>query len=216
MKNREGDANGDTSRRKQGKRRLAEYKSSKEDLAETFRTLSKCFRHAVHLASKRLANFPLPSRARTLEVNIVQSCFAEVASKFFIDKISIGKYGRIILKEKGYLILFKKLDKRSFPMNTKTKNVQLILNQSQTLDLFAETEYEEDPILYFGYLKDKFGEYVSPKLVYIDDESLKFSINQEETMLEQIPFQNNEPDPGESPKEVTPKLKGNKKTKKAN
>jgi hypothetical protein len=61
-------------------------------------------------------------------------------------------------------------------MNIKTVNVQSILNQNQVLDLFSESDYNDEPILYFGYQKNKFGEYVKPQLIYIDEGDIKFSI----------------------------------------
>jgi hypothetical protein len=63
-------------------------------------------------------------------------------------------------------------------MNIKTINVQSILNQNQVLDLFSESDYNDEPILYFGYQKNRFGQFVNPQLIYIDEGDVNFSISE--------------------------------------
>lgn len=215
MKNNQ-DCNDRVTRRNQGKRRLADIKECQSELKEAFKMLIDSFNEAKILADERLAIYPVHMRPRTLDAIIIQSCFVEVVSRNFSGKVILGKYKRVIIKIRGYLILFKKLNKKMFPMNIRTKNVQSMLNQNQTLSLFDETDHEEDPILYFGYQKNKFGEYTSPQLVYIDDSTVKFLISHGENQIP-IPFtQDVNLENNKAKVEVSPKLKSKNLSRKAN
>lgn len=167
-----------SSRRMQGKRVLAVNETCKVELKKDIQLLYKAYEEALIKTSKVLSIIPIHSRSRILEASVIQSCFAESLMNNFPNKALYGRYRRLILRLKGYLILFKKLDKKGYPMNTKTKNVQSILNQNLTLDLFSESDYNDEPILYFGYQKNRIGEYVNPKLIYIDEEEIKFTIDE--------------------------------------
>lgn len=201
------------SRRMQGKRAIADENSCKFDLKEELPQIFQVFKNCIYKTNEVLFLFPPQSRSRNLEASIVQSCFAENLVSQFQNKAFFGKHKRLILNVNGYLILFKKLDKKGLPMNIKTTNVQSILNQNQSLDLFANTEYNDDPILYFGYQKNRFGEYINPQLVYIDEGKIKFSLTEAD-----ITVTNNEH--GDvvmnNKTEALPKLKDNLKQKKAN
>lgn len=165
-----------SSRRMQGKRVLAVNETCKVELKNEIQLLYKAYEEALTKSSTVLSMLPVHSRSRTLEASIIQSCFAESLIENFPEKAFFGKYRRLILRVNGYLILFKKLNKKGYPMNIKTVNVQSILNQNQVLDLFSESDYNDEPILYFGYQKNRFGEYVNPQLIYIDEGEVKFSI----------------------------------------
>ena len=159
---------------------LANFEACRIDLKTDLPLLFETFEEALAKTNKLISNFPPTSRARILEASIIQSCFAEFLFKNFGDKAFYGKHKRLVLRLKGYIILFKKLDRKGLPMNITTTNVQSILNQNKTLDLFADSVYSEDPILYFGYQKTKLGELVNPQLIYIDEEQIKFSIGENE------------------------------------
>ena len=195
-----------SSRRMQGKRVLAVNETCKVELKKDIQLLYKAYEEALIKTSKVLSIIPIHSRSRILEASVIQSCFAESLMNNFPNKALYGRYRRLILRLKGYLILFKKLDKKGYPMNTKTKNVQSILNQNLTLDLFSESDYNDEPILYFGYQKNRIGEYVNPKLIYIDEEEIKFTIDEADIqMVLDMPSRNIENDAIE----VKPKLKEN-------
>ncbi len=166
----------EASRKRQGKRLLATFETTKVELKRELLLLFETFEEAMVKANKALAIFPTYSRSRTLEASVVQSCFAEVLVKNFEGKAFFGKYKRLVLQAKGYVILFKNLDNHGYPMNVKTVNVQSMLNQNQILDLFQDTDYNYDPIVFFGYQKNKFGQYVNPQLVYIDENQISFTI----------------------------------------
>ena len=167
-----------SSRRMQGKRVLADNETCKIELKNEIQLLYKAYEEALTKSSSVLSMLPVHSRSRALEASVIQSCFAESLIENFPEKAFFGKYRRLILRVNGYLILFKKLNKKGYPMNIKTINVQSILNQNQVLDLFSESDYNDEPILYFGYQKNRFGEYVNPQLIYIDEGEVKFSINE--------------------------------------
>jgi hypothetical protein len=204
-----------SSRRMQGKRLLADYETCKTELKNETHLLFSTCEEALENANERLLAFPINSRSRTLEASIVQSCFTEVLFRSFGDKAFFGKYKRLILRVNGYLILFKKLNNKGLPMNIKTLNVQSILNQNQILDLFSESEYNDEPILYFGYQKDKIGQFVNPQLVYIDEGEIKFTIGIADMQLE-LPISKNEKQNGSKEIEVMPKLKTTSVLRKAN
>lgn len=169
-----------SSRRMQGKRLLADYDNCKLELKEELNLLFKTFNSALKSTKEELFKFNIRFRSRTLEASIMQSYFAEYLQENFGNKSFYGKYKRLILRTDGYLILFKKFNSKGLPMNIKTTNVQSILNQNQVLDLFAESDYNDEPILYFGYQKNRLGDYVNPQLIYIDEGEIKFSINQDD------------------------------------
>ena len=63
------------------------------------------------------------------------------------------------------------------PMNIKTINTYLINNQAEG-NIFGENDNGSSPIVYFGYSKDKLGELTRPRLVYVDDEKIKWEIDE--------------------------------------
>jgi hypothetical protein len=201
-----------SSRRMQGKRVLADNETCKIELKNEIQLLYKAYEEALTKSSSVLSMLPVHSRSRALEASVIQSCFAESLIENFPEKAFFGKYRRLILRVNGYLILFKKLNKKGYPMNIKTMNVQLILNQNQVLDLFTESDYNDEPILYFGYQKNRFGEYVNPQLIYIDEGEVKFSIN--ETDVQTVLNITNRSNDVVSI-EVKPKLKDNNVLKEA-
>ncbi|WP_433814773.1 hypothetical protein [Flavobacterium johnsoniae] len=202
-----------SSRRMQGKRLLADHDNCKLELKEELSLLFKTFLSAVNSTKEELLNFNIRFRSRSLEASIMQSFFAEFLQENFGDKAFYGKYKRLVVRANGYLILFKKLNSKGFPMNIKTTNVQSILNQNQVLDLFADTDYNDEPILYFGYQKNRFGDYVNAQLIYIDEGEIKFSISQNDMDMDLGIYVNGGND---NPDGVSPVLKNNNNIKKAN
>jgi hypothetical protein len=196
-----------SSRRMQGKRVLAVNDTCKIELKSDIQLLHKAYEEALKKTSDFLSMLPIRSRSRIVEASIIQSCFAESLMENFPNKAFYGKFRRLILRVKGYLILFKKLDKKGYPMNTKTINVQSILNQNLTLDLFSDSDYNDEPILYFGYQKNRIGEYVNPQLIYIDEGEVKFSINESDMQIG-LNFTSRKQE--DNLIEVKPKLKINK------
>lgn len=68
-------------------------------------------------------------------------------------------------------------------MNVRTKLVDAIANQLQ-LSLFDDYPEVIDPIVFFGYQKDKVGGITNPKLVYIDENQVRWGIDEAEVKVE--------------------------------
>lgn len=201
------------SRRMQGKRRLASESECKVELKKELQLLFNLFYTALDKTNAVLSAFQPSHRSRTFEASVMQSSFAESLSNSFGEKAFYGRYKRLILRTNGYLILFKKLNGKGKPMNIKTINVQSILSQNQVLDLFSNSDYNDEPILYFGYQKNRFGQFVNPQLIYIDDGEVNFSIGEKD--IESNISISTKVEVNEI-KEVVPKLKGQISIKKAN
>ncbi|WP_411810822.1 hypothetical protein ACLB9Y_11405 [Chryseobacterium scophthalmum] len=174
-----------SSRQLQGKRRLANYDGCLHDLKDTLPDLFDVFKAAVDKTNDKLKDFKPEARSGNLEPTILQTCFAEELFSRFKFKASYGKFFRITLRSNGYIILFKKLSNTNKPMNILTKNVQNINNQKQTLNLFAtnDSDYQDEPILFFGYKKNKLNKIVDPQLVYLDEGHVKFTVKQSEVAI---------------------------------
>jgi hypothetical protein len=207
------DKDNNLSRRMQGKRRLASESECKVELKKELQLLFNVFYTALDKTNIVLSSFQPSHRSRTFEASVMQSSFAESLSNSFGEKAFYGRYKRLILRTNGYLILFKKLNGKGKPMNIKTINVQSILSQNQVLDLFSNSDYNDEPILYFGYQKNRFGQFVNPQLIYIDEGEINFSINEKD--IENIISVSSNVEVNEI-KEIVPKLKGQLPIKKAN
>ena len=64
-------------------------------------------------------------------------------------------------------------------MNIPTKYSLSLTNQQQG-SLFDKDDNGSEPILFFGYNKNRFGEIINPKLVYIDENELRFTITEDD------------------------------------
>lgn len=205
----------DTLRYVQGKRRLANMEACQFDLKEQLDELFAVFDLAVQKSAEILSEIPVEARAKGCEVGILNSCFAEFALKAFGNNVSYAKNRRFVIHLNGYLILFKKLDKKGMPMNIKTNSVNKISKQQLSIHLFSETGYEDAPILHFGYQVNNVGAIESPRLMYIDEGRVQFMITDVREKV-QVPDLFSTPDVVD-PAEVTkPKLKITHKIKKAN
>ncbi|WP_138481518.1 hypothetical protein [Dyadobacter bucti] len=173
--------------KRQGKRRLASKNGCMHDLNNELQQLFDTFYQALENSQRVLNGIPVRIRSKTLEPSLMQTFFAGSLFDHFQNKALYGKYKRLILSVNGYIVLFKKLNNKGVPMNIKTKNVQMINNQSLSLDLFSDSDGVESPILYFGYQKDRFGVCKNPQLIYIDEERVKFSITEQEISY-QVPM----------------------------
>ncbi|MGV6944169.1 hypothetical protein [Sphingobacterium kyonggiense] len=164
-------------RGEQGKRLLADLEGCKLELKDELSTLFNLFEQAIKKTNWLMGNIQPLAIRNGQEALTLQSCFAEQVFAEFGDNARNGKNGRLILKIKEYIILFKKLDSKGLPMNIKTANTKRINNQVIQLSLFPTSEMNDAPILYFGYQKNRLGEYVDPRIVYIDEEKVQFTIN---------------------------------------
>lgn len=134
------------------------------------------FTEAIELFEKEIVLTPPIARGKGFEALLLNSKMMQCVQKHFPDNWKFGKYKRFILRIKGFNVLFKKLNNKDMPMNIRTVLADAITNQLQ-LSLFNDSNEVFDPIVFFGYQKDKFGNILSPKLVYIDEDKVKWIID---------------------------------------
>jgi len=180
------------------KRKIVSAKECKHDLKPHLELLFYAVDQGIDKYNQILSLFPVESRARALEANILNSKIIEAIQGSFSENWKFGKYRRFILRVNGYNILFKKLKNNDMPMNVRTKHVEAIENQYQ-LSLFENTSFSEviEPIVFLGYKKDKWGTIIDTKLVYIDEGEIKWTISQsditEEKNIVINPLSTNQP-----------------------
>lgn len=169
-----------------GKRRIVNSSSEcKHDISKILPRLFQSHSEAVELYNTEIVQTPIEARNRCLEANLLNSKIMQCIQKHFPDDWILGKYKRFIVRKNGYLILFKKLNERDMPMNIRTKSTIAIENQMQK-SLFDDMGDVFEPVMFFGYRKDRFGNIHSPKLVYIDEGKVKFEITEGEILNKSI------------------------------
>lgn len=190
---------------RQNKRRLATIDGVKFDLKEELPIMFQAFREAYELYEGEIIKTPPEARARGFEASLLNSKMIQCIQKNFPYSWNFGKYKRFALQTNGYVVLFKKLNKYNKPMNIKTRSTQAITNQL-SLPLFNEIDFVDEPILFFGYKKDKFGNISEPKLVYLDEDLVKWVVTADEISInESVQL------PRKTQKPATPVLKKGKK-----
>lgn len=157
------------------KRKIISKDECLHDLESQLQTMFQAFSEAVKLFEQEVVLTPIVSRAKNFEASLLNSKMMQSIQKYFPDNWKFGKYRRFILRVNGYNVLFKKLNKKDMPMNVKTFLSDAIANQLQ-YSLFNDSPEVADPIVFFGYRKDKFGNILDPKLVYIDENLVKWVI----------------------------------------
>ena len=160
---------------KQVKRKIVSNEECLTDLKNELPILFQSFEKAVSLYEQQIVFTPVQARARGFEASTLNSKMIESVQQCFPENWKFGKYKRFILRINGYNIFFKKLTSKDMPMNVKTSFSQAIQNQQQ-LKLFNEANDAIEPIVFFGYKKDKFGNIIDPKLVYIDESQVKWTL----------------------------------------
>jgi hypothetical protein len=92
----------------------------------------------------------------------------------FPENTIIGKYRRIIFRYVGNgnkcQLIIKKLSKSSRPSYISTRLSNTILSQGQCELFDGEESAKREPLLIFGYTKDRFGNLTNPRIVYFDEE----------------------------------------------
>lgn len=165
---------------RQGKRRLITVDELKYELRGELIKLFTVFKNAVEMYNNYYLPKVLPGqKVRNYEAVCFNQCMVTSAFKMFPKGCSFGKYAKFSLRIMNeVLIQFKKLNGKGMPMNIKTVNVDNI-NHQLALDLFGDQNIY-DPILYFGYKKDKVGQFVEPQIIYIDEGKIVFSLSEEQ------------------------------------
>lgn len=187
------------------KRRLASEEGCLIDLQNELPLFFNAFEEACENYNNEVVQTPPESRCRGFEASLFNSKLIEGIQKYFPVNWKYGKYKRFILYTKGYLVLFKKLNNKGMPMNIRTKIVESI-NSQMMYSLFDNFDFVEEPILYFGYKKDRIGNIYQPQLVYIDENQIRWTIEESDIAVTKTVGM-------EKPSEevATPKLKNAKK-----
>lgn len=162
------------------KRRLVSFKEVQVDLGDVLPSCFNAFHKAAIDFEREIEQTPKEARARGFEASLLNSKVLHRIQEEFPDKWKFGKYGRFILRVNGYNMLIKKLNNKDMPMNIKTKNSEAISNQL-SFPLFDDFNMA-DPIIYFGYKKDKFGNVFDPKLVYIDEGNVCWTMTEDQIL----------------------------------
>lgn len=147
------------------------------DLQETLPVIFEAYYEAFQLYEHEVIQTPPTARARGFEASLLNSKMIQSVQNKFPTNSKFGKYKRFILHVNGYVFLFKKLDGKGKPMNIKTNRTQAIACQ-QTLSLFENDTLASEPIIFFGYKKDKVGNVTDPQLVYIDEDQVRWKITE--------------------------------------
>lgn len=117
------------------------------------------------------------TRGRGFEASLYNTKMIGAFQEAFPTGWVWGKYKRFNIHVNGYIVLLKKLDSKDLPMNIRTGTVENI-SQQLTFSFFEEDVDALKPILFFGYQRDKFGNYLEPKLVYVDNGLVRWSIKE--------------------------------------
>jgi len=158
------------------KRKLASFEGTAVDLKNDLPKLFNAFHEAVKDFETEIAFTPQEARARGLEASLLNSKVLYRIQQQFPINWKFCKYKRFVLRIRGYNILVKMLNNKNMPMNIMTKNSEAI-NTQLSLPLFENFEVA-DPILYFGYKKNKLRFITDPKLVYIDEGKVHWTISE--------------------------------------
>lgn len=176
------------------KRRIASEKECRIDLQLHLPRIFEAFTVAYQAFESEIRQTNPMARPRGFEAALLNAKIIQSIQEFFPDNWAFGKYKRFTLRVEGYTILFKKLNKKGEPMNIKTKAVTNISNQL-SLSLFDNTSFVFEPILFFGYKKNKIGIISEPQLIYIDENQIKWKITDENISTNSIiPFNREEED----------------------
>ena len=177
-------ANVDNLSEKRKRKRVINSKECQYDMKGVLLLIFMAYHKAVKLYNDEISLTNPQDRTRGMEATYFNSKLMQCLREYFDTDLKRGKYGRMFLYENGYITLFKKLNKYGMPMNIRTKLVTSIENQLEG-NLFNSDDDGSSPIIFFGYLKSKIGEMIHPRLVYIDEGCVKWTINEDEVLPQQ-------------------------------
>ena len=172
-----------------GKRRQVSQDECLLDLKKYLPRIFKAFNTGVKKFNKVSSMFNPESKVR-FDASVLNTSIVESLQVEFSNNWKWGKYKRFILRLNDYIFLVKKLNNNNMPMNIKTKHVNTISNQL-SLPMFNTEVYQDDPILFFGYKVDRMGEIVSPQVVYIDENQVKWIVTDNDVTRTETLFKPN-------------------------
>lgn len=149
------------------KRKRISKKEALELLKDCYEDIFKAYYNGLANYNEEV-NMTIPEARTRLVGPLLNAKMTESFILAFPENWSKGKYGRIIFRWNGVLMLIKKLNKNDKPSYIPTILSDSIVNQYQ-LPLFPDDEGKEEPILIFGYTKDSYGQLIDPRIVLYDD-----------------------------------------------
>lgn len=149
------------------KRKRISKKEALELLKDCYEDIFKAYYNGLANYNEEV-NMTIPEARIRLVGPLLNAKMTESFILAFPENWSKGKYGRIIFRWNGVLMLIKKLNKNDKPSYIPTILSDSIVNQYQ-LPLFPDDEGKEEPILIFGYTKDSYGQLIDPRIVLYDD-----------------------------------------------
>lgn len=164
------------------RKRIINAKECEYELRETLGKLFNAFWNAVRNYEREVLQTPFTARCRGFEASLLNSKLLQSIQSIFQDDWTFGKYKRFMLRINGYIILFKKLNNKNMPMNIPTRFSSSIQNQERGC-LFDMHDDGTEPILFFGYNKNRIGEIINPKLVYIDEDKVGWTITEKDISI---------------------------------
>ncbi|NDV47455.1 hypothetical protein D0T49_10395 [Paludibacter sp. 221] len=159
------------------RKRIINAKECENDLKDYLEGLFESFWGAVCNYEKEVVQTPIEARCRGFEASLLNSKILQSVQSNFKEGWKFGKYKRFMLRINSYIVFFKKLNNKDMPMNIQTRFSSSLQNQEQG-KLFDISDDGTEPILFFGYNKDRFGNICNPKLVYIDEGKVSWTITE--------------------------------------
>mgnify|MGYP004459893659 FL=1 len=166
---------------KRKRKRIINAKECQKDMDIALQQIFAAFHEAVKSYNFDIKKYNPQDRVRSFEATFFNTYLMKSLRYYFGSNLKKGMYGRMFLYTNGYIVLFKKLKKNNMPMNIKTEHFLKIENQQEGY-LFSEEEDCIAPIVFFGYSKSSVGELINPRLVYIDEEKVKWSMDEHDVI----------------------------------
>ena len=140
-------------------------------------TIMRIYKECINLYNVRIQEF-IPEVRTRFDAVLFNTLLAQMFIQQFPDKYRKGRYGRLIFRWEGLQMIIKKLNSNNKPSYVPTILSDSIMNQ-MSIPLF-EDDNALEPILIFGYSKDKYGTISNPRIVYYDG-SPQWEINESDT-----------------------------------
>ena len=169
---------------KRKRKRIINAKECQKDMNFALQQIFAAFHEAVKSYNCDIKKYNPQDRVRSFEATFFNTYLMKSLRDYFGSNLKKGMYGRMFLYTNGYIVLFKKLKKNNMPMNIKTEHFLKIENQQEGY-LFSEEEDCIAPIVFFGYSKSSVGELTNPRLVYIDEEKVKWTMDEHDVIPQQ-------------------------------
>ena len=149
-------------------------------ISDNLHDVFTAYSNAVDKFNKEIRQ-TIPEARTRLSASLLNAKMTESFIQTFPSNWRMGKYNRVIFRFDGVQLIIKKLDKTDKPSSIPTKFWASISNQEQ-LSLFKDNTEIEEPILIFGYTKDRMGQIDNPRIIFYDGEK-KWSITREDVKL---------------------------------